>query len=100
MVVDARGDMTSGIFGDMMMTYFFTLAQWRWEWSIDGSVRDWAKVRSLVIPMWLKRKEVMSPRTIHAQTVPMPYLAVNVPVQPAAASTVIPLRRTSSSPRR
>ena len=47
-VVDARGDMTSGIFGDMMMTYFKGLKGAGVV--IDGCVRDWAKVQKLGHP--------------------------------------------------
>ena len=73
-VVDARGDMTSGIFGDMMMTYFKGLRGAGVV--IDGCVRDWAKVQKLGIPMWLKG---VTPN-YHTQTGLMP-LAVNVPVR-------------------
>ena len=81
-VVDARGDMTSGIFGDMMMTYFKGLKGAGVV--IDGCVRDWAKVEKLGIPMWLRG---VTPN-YHAQTVLMP-LAVNVPVA-CGGVTVIP----------
>jgi regulator of RNase E activity RraA len=81
-VVDARGDMTSGIFGDMMMTYFKGLKGAGVV--IDGCVRDWAKVQKLGIPMWLRG---VTPN-YHAQTVLMP-LAVNVPVA-CGGVTVIP----------
>ncbi len=72
-VVDARGDLASGIFGDMMMTYFKGLKGAGVV--IDGCVRDWSKVQKLGIPMWLRG---VTPN-YHAQTVLMP-LAVNVPV--------------------
>ena len=42
-VVDARGDMTSGIFGDMMSTYF--KGRKGAGMVIDGCVRDWGKIR-------------------------------------------------------
>ena len=81
-VVDARGDLTSGIFGDMMMTYFKGLKGAGVV--IDGCVRDWTKVQQLGIPMWLK---VVTPN-YHAQTNLMP-LAVNVAVA-CGGVTVIP----------
>ncbi len=81
-VVDARGDMTSGIFGDMMMTYFKGLKGGGVV--IDGCVRDWAKVQELDIPIWLRG---VTPN-YHAQTNLMPF-AVNVPVA-CAGVTVIP----------
>ena len=81
-VVDARGDMTSGIFGDMMMTYFKGLKGAGVV--IDGCVRDWGKVRQLDIPIWLRG---VTPN-YHAQTNLMPF-AVNVAVA-CAGVTVIP----------
>ncbi len=81
-VVDARGDLASGIFGDMMMTYFKGLKGAGVV--IDGCVRDWAKVQQLGIPMWLKG---VTPN-FHAQTALMP-LAVNVPIA-CGGVTVIP----------
>jgi regulator of RNase E activity RraA len=81
-VVDARGDLGSGIFGDMMMTYFKGLKGAGVV--IDGCVRDWAKVQKLGIPMWLKG---VTPN-YHAQTALMP-MAVNVPVA-CGGVTVIP----------
>jgi regulator of RNase E activity RraA len=83
-VVDARGDMTSGIFGDMMRTYFKALKGAGGV--IDGCVRNWAKVQQLGIPMWLKG---VTPN-YHAQTALMP-LAVNVPGA-CSGVTVIPGR--------
>ena len=81
-VVDARGDMSSGIFGDMMMTYFKGLKGAGVV--IDGCVRDWSKVQKLGIPLWLRG---VTPN-YHAQTNLMP-LAVNVPVA-CGGVTVIP----------
>jgi regulator of RNase E activity RraA len=81
-VVDARGDMTSGIFGDMMMTYFKGLKGAGVV--IDGCVRDWGKVKELGIPMWLRG---VTPN-YHAQTNIMPF-AVNVPVA-CGGVTVMP----------
>ncbi len=81
-VVDARGDLASGIFGDMMMTYFKGLKGAGVV--IDGCVRDWTKVQKLGIPMWLNG---VTPN-YHAQTALMP-MAVNVPVA-CGGVTVIP----------
>lgn len=72
-VVDARGDMTSGIFGDMMTTYF--KGKKGAGIVIDGCVRDWPRVKDLGVPMWLRG---VTPN-YHAQTNLMPY-AVNVAV--------------------
>lgn len=81
-VVDARGDMNSGIFGDMMSTYF--KGRKGAGMVIDGCVRDWAKIKELDIPMWLRG---ISP-SYHAQTTLMP-MAVNVPVA-CGNVTVVP----------
>lgn len=81
-VVDARGDMTSGIFGDMMMTYF--KGRRGAGVVIDGCVRDIAKIRQLDIPLWLRG---VTPN-YHAQTNLMPY-AVNVTVA-CGGVTVVP----------
>ncbi|MEO8242434.1 MAG: ribonuclease activity regulator RraA [bacterium] len=81
-VVDARGDMTSGIFGDMMSTYF--KGKKGAGMVIDGCVRDWSKIQPLDIPMWIRG---VTPN-FHAQTNLMP-LAVNVPVA-CGGVTVIP----------
>jgi regulator of RNase E activity RraA len=81
-VVDARGDMDSGIFGDMMMTYFKGLKGAGVV--IDGCMRDRAAIESLDIPMWLRG---FTPN-YHAQANLMPY-AVNVTVS-CAGVTVIP----------
>lgn len=81
-VVDARGDMNSGIFGDMMSTYFKGLKGAGMV--IDGCVRDWGKIQELGIPMWLRG---VTPN-YHAQTAIMPF-AVNVPVA-CGGVTVMP----------
>ena len=81
-VVDARGDMTSGIFGDMMMTYF--KGRRGAGVVIDGCVRDIAKVQLLDIPMWLRG----ATPNYHAQTSLMPY-AVNTAVA-CGGVTVVP----------
>ena len=51
-VVDARGDMRSGIFGDMMSTYF--KGKGGAGIIIDGCMRDRPNVEKLDIALWLK----------------------------------------------
>ena len=72
-VVDARGDMRSGIFGDMMLTYF--LGRGGVGVVIDGCIRDYPKVQRLGLGLWLKG---VTPN-YHVQTDIVPF-AVNVPV--------------------
>jgi regulator of RNase E activity RraA len=81
-VVDARGDMSSGIFGDMMSTYF--KGKGGAGMVIDGCVRDWGKIQELDIPMWLRG---VTPN-YHAQTNIFPH-AVNVTVA-VGGTTVVP----------
>lgn len=81
-VVDARGDMDSGIFGDMMSTYF--KGKGGAGMVIDGCVRDWGKIKELEIPMWLKG---VTPN-YHAQTNIFPH-AVNVTIA-CGNTTVVP----------
>jgi len=51
-VVDARGDMRSGIFGDMMSTYF--KGRGGAGIIIDGVMRDRPNVEKLDLSLWLK----------------------------------------------
>ncbi|WP_196258941.1 ribonuclease activity regulator RraA [Pelagibacterium limicola] len=81
-VVDARGDMTSGIFGDMMMTYF--KGRKGAGVVIDGCIRDWGRVQKLDLALWIRG---VTPN-YHAQTNIMPF-AVNVPVA-CGGVTVVP----------
>jgi regulator of RNase E activity RraA len=81
-VVDARGDLSSGIFGDMMMTYF--KGRRGAGVVIDGCVRDIARIRQLDIPLWVRG----ATPNYHAQTNLMPY-AVNVTVA-CGGVTVVP----------
>jgi regulator of RNase E activity RraA len=81
-VVDARGDMDSGIFGDMMMTYFKGLRGAGVV--IDGCMRDRAAVEALDIPLWLRG---FTPN-YHTQTALMPS-AVNVRIA-CGNTTVVP----------
>jgi regulator of RNase E activity RraA len=79
-VVDARGDMESGIFGEMMLTYFAGLGGEGVV--IDGCIRDSAKARELGIGLWVRG---ITPN-YHAQTNIFPF-AVNVPI--ACANTFV-----------
>jgi len=72
-VVDARGDMTSGIFGEMMLTYF--KGRGGIGVVIDGCIRDFSHVRSLGLGLWLRG---VTPN-FHTQTSLFPH-AVNVPI--------------------
>jgi regulator of RNase E activity RraA len=72
-VVDARGDLTSGIFGDMMLTYF--KGRGGAGIVIDGCIRDYPKARKLDIGLWLRG---VTPN-YHTQTNLMPF-AVNGPI--------------------
>ncbi|MCL6509256.1 MAG: ribonuclease activity regulator RraA [Anaerolineae bacterium] len=72
-VVDARGDMSSGIFGEMMLTYF--KGRGGAGVVIDGCIRDYPHVKALDLPMWLRG---VTPN-FHTQTNLMPF-AVNVPI--------------------
>jgi regulator of RNase E activity RraA len=72
-VVDARGDMASGVFGEMMLTYF--KGQGGAGVVVDGCIRDSAHVKELELGLWLRG---VTPN-FHVQTNIFPY-AVNVPV--------------------
>src|SRR3569832_1579898 len=81
-VVDARGDMKSGIFGDMMSTYF--KGRGGAGIVIDGCMRDKPNVEKLDLPLWLRG---WTPN-YHVQTSIYPN-AVNVPIA-CGGVTVIP----------
>jgi regulator of RNase E activity RraA len=72
-VVDARGDLSSGIFGEMMLTYF--MGRGGAGVVIDGCIRDFPKAKGLGLGLWLKG---VTPN-FHTQTNIFP-MAVNVPV--------------------
>ncbi len=72
-VVDARGDLSSGIFGEMMLTYF--AGRGGAGVVIDGCIRDYPEAQKLDIGLWLKG---VTPN-FHTQTNIFPY-AVNVPI--------------------
>jgi regulator of RNase E activity RraA len=81
-VVDARGDLTSGVFGAMMMTYF--RGRGGLGIVIDGCVRDSAEIKALGLGMWLRG---VTPN-FHTQTDIFPF-AVNVPIA-CGGVTVLP----------
>ena len=81
-VVDARGDMTAGIFGDMMSTYF--KGRGGAGIVIDGCVRDFPNIQKLDIALFIRG---VTPN-FHTQTGLMPF-AVNVPIA-CGGVTVIP----------
>ena len=72
-VVDARGDMASGIFGEMMLT--FLVGRGGVGVVIDGCIRDSGPACKLDIGIWVKG---VTPN-YHAQTNIIPF-AVNVPI--------------------
>src|ERR1051326_6350909 len=81
-VVDARGDMRSGIFGDMMSTYF--KGRGGAGIVIDGCMRDRPHVNKLDLALWLRG---WTPN-YHVQTGIFPN-AVNVPIA-CGVVTVVP----------
>ncbi len=72
-VVDARADMASGVFGEMMLTYF--RGRGGIGVVIDGCLRDWPNLKDLDLGYWLRG---VTPN-FHTQTGIMPF-AVNGPV--------------------
>jgi regulator of RNase E activity RraA len=72
-VVDARGDMGSGVFGEMMLTYF--KGRGGAGVVIDGCIRDYTHVQHLDLPLWLRG---VTPN-FHTQTNIFPF-GVNVPI--------------------
>jgi regulator of RNase E activity RraA len=72
-VVDARGDMKSGIFGEMMMTYF--KGKGGVGVVVDGCLRDYPNLQEIDLGYWTTG---MTPN-FHAQTDIIPF-GVNVPV--------------------
>ena len=81
-VVDARGDMRSGVFGDMMSTYF--KGRKGAGIIIDGCMRDRPNVEKLDLALWLKG---WTPN-YHVQTDIFPN-AVNVTIA-CGGVTVVP----------
>jgi regulator of RNase E activity RraA len=72
--------MGSGVFGDMMLTYF--KGKGGLGVVIDGCIRDYPKAQELGIGLWLKG----TTPNFHTQTDIFPY-AVNVPI--ACADTLV-----------
>ena len=72
-VVDARGDTNSGIFGEMMLTYF--AGKGGIGMVIDGAIRDASKAFALDLGFWIRG----TTPNFHTQTTLMPY-AVNIPI--------------------
>ncbi len=72
-VVDARGDLGSGIFGEMMLTYF--AGRGGVGVIIDGCIRDYPKAKDLGLGLWIKG----TTPNFHTQTNLFPF-AVNVPI--------------------
>jgi regulator of RNase E activity RraA len=81
-VVDARGDLSSGVFGAMMMTYF--RGRGGLGVVIDGAIRDFGEVKTLGLGLWLRG---VTPN-FHTQTNLFPF-AVNVPIA-CGGVTVMP----------
>lgn len=81
-VVDARGSMTSGVFGEMMLTYF--AGRGGAGVVIDGCIRDFGHAKNLGVGLWLRG---VTPN-FHSQTDIFP-TAVNVPVA-CGNTTVVP----------
>lgn len=79
-VVDARGDMGSGVFGEMMLTYF--KGRGGAGVVIDGCIRDYPHAKDLGLGLWLNG---VTPN-FHTQTNIYPF-AVNVPV--ACGNTLV-----------
>jgi regulator of RNase E activity RraA len=79
-VVDARGDMASGVFGEMMLTYF--AGRGGLGVVIDGCIRDFGKAKDLGLGLWLRG----TTPNFHSQTNIFPS-AVNVPI--ACGGTVV-----------
>ncbi len=81
-VVDARADMTAGIFGEMMLTYF--KGRGGAGLVIDGCIRDYPHAKELDLAMWMRG---VTPN-FHVQTGLMPF-AVNTAIA-CGGVTVMP----------
>jgi regulator of RNase E activity RraA len=79
-VVDARGHLGSGVFGDMMLTFF--KGRGGVGVVVDGCIRDYPKAKALGLGLWLRG----TTPNFHTQTDLMPF-AVNVPI--ACADTFV-----------
>jgi regulator of RNase E activity RraA len=81
-VVDGRGEISSGVFGEMMLTYL--KGKGGLGIVIDGAIRDYGDSKELGLGMWMKGVTPYS----HTQTVQFPY-AYNVPID-CAGTLVMP----------
>ena len=72
-VVDARGDMSSGVFGEMMLTFF--KGRGGIGVIVDGCIRDFPHAKELGLGLWLRG----TTPNFHTQTNIFPF-AVNVPI--------------------
>ncbi|AYG05339.1 ribonuclease activity regulator RraA [Gryllotalpicola protaetiae] len=79
-VVDARANMTSGVFGEMMLTYF--AGKGGLGVIVDGCIRDFGRAKELGLGLWIRG----ATPNFHSQTDIFP-TAVNVPV--ACGDTVV-----------
>ena len=80
-VVDARGSLSSGVFGEMMLTSF--KARGGEGVVIDGCIRDFPEVQQLDLGLWLRG---VTPN-FHTQTEIFPR-AVNIPIACAGVFVV------------
>lgn len=81
-VVDGRGELTSGVFGGMMLTYF--KGRGGLGIVIDGAIRDFNEAKELGLGMWLRGVTPYG----HTQTFQFPF-AYNVPID-CAGTLVLP----------
>jgi regulator of RNase E activity RraA len=80
-VVDARGELSCGVFGEMMMTYF--KGRGGAGVVIDGCVRDIGAIKKLGVGLWIRG----ATPNFHTQTVQFP-AAINVPIACGGALVV------------
>lgn len=80
-VVDARGELSCGVFGEMMMTFF--RGRGGAGVVIDGCLRDIAEIKKLGLGLWIKG----ATPNFHTQTVQFP-AAINVPLACGGALVV------------
>ena len=72
-VVDARGEMSCGVFGEMMMTFF--KGRGGAGVVVDGCLRDIGEIKRLGLGLWIRG----ATPNFHTQTVQFP-AAINVPI--------------------
>lgn len=80
-VVDARGEMSCGVFGEMMMTFF--KGRGGAGVVIDGCLRDIGPIKELGLGLWIRG----ATPNFHTQTVQFP-AAINVPIACGGALVV------------